>query len=87
MEPQKIAVIGHPIGHTMSPFIHERLFALSRRPLSYTVLDVPDLKEAIPVLCGLDCFNVTIPHKNAIIPFLDEVEEKRKLPALSTRCK
>ena len=78
MAPQKIAVIGHPIGHTMSPFIHERLFALSRRPLSYTVLDVPDLKEAIPVLCGLDCFNVTIPHKNAIIPFLDEVEEKAK---------
>ena len=78
MEPQKIAVIGHPIGHTMSPFIHERLFALSGRPLSYTVLDVPDLKEAIPVLCGLDCFNVTIPHKNAIIPFLDEVEEKAK---------
>ena len=48
------------------------------RDSSYTVLDVPDLKEAIPVLCGLDCFNVTIPHKNAIIPFLDEVEEKAK---------
>ncbi len=28
MQTKKYAVIGHPIGHTMSPFIHERLFAL-----------------------------------------------------------
>ena len=28
METKKFAVIGHPIGHTMSPFIHTRLFEL-----------------------------------------------------------
>ena len=29
MSIKKFAVIGHPIGHTMSPFIHNRLFELS----------------------------------------------------------
>ena len=45
MDVQKAAVIGHPIGHTMSPFIHKRLFALSGIPLEYQVLDVPDLAK------------------------------------------
>ena len=36
------AVIGHPIGHTMSPFIHERLFALAQKePSEYLALDIP----------------------------------------------
>ena len=32
MRVQNAAVIGHPIGHTMSPFIHQRLFALEGIP-------------------------------------------------------
>lgn len=78
MDVQKAAVIGHPIGHTMSPFIHKRLFALSGIPLEYQVLDVPDLAEALPRLRGLHCFNITIPHKSAILPFLDEVDPAAK---------
>ena len=74
MEPQKAAVIGHPIGHTMSPFIHRRLFGLEGLPFSYQVLDVPDLPAALPTLRRLSCFNITIPHKSAILPFLDEVD-------------
>lgn len=73
MEVQKAAVIGHPIGHTMSPFIHKRLFSLSGIPVEYQVLDVPDLEKALPQLRSLHCFNITIPHKSAILPFLDEV--------------
>ena len=41
MQVQKAAVIGHPIGHTMSPFIHRRLFQLEGIPFVYQVLDVP----------------------------------------------
>lgn len=73
MEPQKAAVIGHPIGHTMSPYIQERLFRLSGTPMEYQVLDVPDLEAALPALRRLDCFNVTIPHKTAIIPYLEDL--------------
>ena len=48
MRVQNAAVIGHPIGHTMSPFIHQRLFALEGIPVSCQVLDVPDLPAALP---------------------------------------
>ena len=78
MQVQNAAVIGHPIGHTMSPFIHRRLFELGGIPFAYQVLDVPDLAAALPALRQLDCFNVTLPHKSAILPFLDEVEEKAR---------
>lgn len=76
---QKAAVIGHPIGHTMSPFIQKRLFALSGTPMEYQVLDVPDLAAAMETLRGLDCFNVTIPHKTDIIPFLDGLCDHARL--------
>ncbi len=76
---QKAAVIGHPIGHTMSPFIQRRLFQLSGIPMEYQTLDVPDLGAALPKLRELDCFNVTIPHKSAIIPFLDGMDERAEL--------
>ena len=79
MRVQNAAVIGHPIGHTMSPFIHQRLFALEGIPVSYQVLDVPDLPAALPALRELDCLNITIPHKRAFLPFLDGLEEKARL--------
>ena len=78
MNRNQFAVVGHPISHTMSPFIHERLFALSGQPGSYGILDIsPDmLAEKAPELRTLDGFNITIPHKQAIIPFLDSLDEK-----------
>lgn len=69
------AVIGHPIGHTMSPFIHQRLFALSGMPhVSYQIIDIPPerLASSMPLLRSLRGFNITIPHKEAIIPLLDQ---------------
>ncbi len=71
------AVIGHPIGHTMSPFIHKRLFELQNQQAEYTATDIaPDsLKaEMSGVLSSLEGFNVTIPHKEAILPLLDRVD-------------
>lgn len=76
MQLDRFAVIGHPIGHTMSPFIHTRLFSLSGLSPAYSVLDVPVLADAVTALRQLNGFNITIPHKTAILPFLDEVSEK-----------
>lgn len=79
---KKYAVIGHPIGHTMSPFIHKRLFELSGVDASYGVIDISpenladDYKK---VLKNLDGYNITIPHKSAIIPFLDKIDEKANM--------
>lgn len=77
---KNFAVIGHPIAHTMSPFIHKRLFFLSGKEAEYGVLDIaPDnLAEKLGELKSLDGFNITIPHKQAIMHYLDEVDEKAK---------
>ena len=75
-------VIGHPIGHTMSPFIHEQLFRLTGEDADYSVFDIPP--EELPekekeILSHLDGYNVTIPNKRAILPLLDEIDGKAKL--------
>lgn len=78
---QKFAVIGHPIGHSMSPFIHKRLFNLKRIEVEYSALDIaPDnLKDEINgSLASLTGFNVTIPHKELVIPFMDNIDDSAK---------
>lgn len=82
MNIKKYAVIGHPIGHTMSPFIHKRLFALSGINAEYGVIDIApeNLKaEYESTLKQLDGFNITIPHKQNIIPLIDRIDKKAKM--------
>ncbi len=82
MSTKKFAVIGHPIGHTMSPFIHTRLFALSGIDAEYTKLDIaPEnlAQEYQKTLLKLDGYNITIPHKQNIIPLIDEIDSKAKM--------
>lgn len=82
MSKKKYAVIGHPIGHTMSPFIHSRLFELSGIEAEYSVMDIPigELQKSYKeILSKLDGFNITIPHKTAIIPFLSSLDRKAEM--------
>lgn len=82
MSIKKFAVIGHPIGHTMSPFIHTRLFALSGIEAEYTKLDIaPEnlASEYKNTLSKLDGYNITIPHKQNIIPLIDKIDDKAKM--------
>ena len=74
---RQFTVIGHPLGHTMSPFIHEALFRLSGLQGSYGAEDITpaDLPGQYPSLRKRSGFNVTIPHKQAVIPLLDELDE------------
>lgn len=82
MSKKEYAVIGHPIGHTMSPFIHKRLFELSGIEADYSVIDVaPEnlAEEYAQKLSKLDGFNITIPHKSAIIPSLSALDKKAEM--------
>ncbi len=81
MQKRTFAVMGHPIGHTMSPFIHRRLFALSGQEGDYGVLDISpdDFLSSRPKWEALAGYNVTIPHKQRIIPFLHRLDPKAAL--------
>lgn len=82
MSTKKFAVIGHPIGHTMSPFIHARLFELSGVDAEYTKLDIAPENleyEYKNTLSRLDGYNITIPHKQNIIPLINEIDSKAEM--------
>ena len=78
---RKFAVIGHPISHTMSPFIHKELFSARNEQILYDVLDIPpkELCEKLSLLKQYDGLSVTIPLKTSIIPFLDNIDENAKI--------
>lgn len=74
-------VIGCPIRHSMSPEIHNRLFELNGIKAEYIMAKISgsELKAAVDIFrkC-FSGFNVTIPHKETIIPYLDKIDEKAK---------
>ena len=82
MSKKRYGVIGHPIGHTLSPFIHTRLMQLSGIDGEYGVYDIaPDAldREFKETLMKLDGFNATIPHKQAVMHLLSELDETAEL--------
>jgi shikimate dehydrogenase len=86
---KKYCVIGHPIGHSLSPQIHGMVFRFFGLDLEYTALDVPpeNLENFIKESRSLKRpgFNVTIPHKQTIIPFLDELDPlSERISAVNT---
>jgi len=74
-----LGVIGHPVGHTLSPRMHNAAFAASGLDYVYLPMDVrpEELPAAVSGLraLGFRGFNVTMPHKEAILPLLDELDE------------
>ena len=73
-------LLGHPLGHSLSPVIHEKLMKLIGIEGRYGLYDVPP--EQLPVKMGeilsLDGANVTIPYKGDVIPYLDELDDTAK---------
>jgi shikimate dehydrogenase len=73
-----LAVIGDPIGHSLSPAIYNSAFAALGIDAVYVALRVAkeDLAAAVAGMkaIGISGFNVTIPHKAAVMPLLDDVD-------------
>ncbi|MEB3218535.1 MAG: shikimate dehydrogenase [Nostocales cyanobacterium 94392] len=73
-----LGVIGHPVGHSLSPLMHNA--ALAKLGLNYVYLpfaiEPQNLAKALDgfAAIGVVGFNATIPHKQAIIPLLSEIE-------------
>ena len=78
-EIKNFAIFGFPVGHSLSPKIHEAAFKAAGFP-NYNYIPVPvqtgRLMLAVDGLKGLGFrgANVTIPHKTAIMKFLDAVD-------------
>jgi shikimate dehydrogenase len=72
------AVIGWPIAHSRSPAMHNAAFASMAIDAVYVPLAVPEARLSAAVAAlrvqGISGFNVTLPHKHAIIALLDEVD-------------
>lgn len=75
-------IIGYPIKHTFSPYMHNLAFKALNINAAYVPFEVsPDrLKDAVCglIALGVGGVNVTIPHKEAIMPFLDELSPEAK---------
>lgn len=75
---QLFAVIGDPIAHSMSPLMHNDLFQFYGIDAHYQALQVTEqaLGDAIRGLKAINIsgFNITIPHKVAVMPLLDEID-------------
>lgn len=78
-----MGVIGHPIGHSLSPRMHNAAFSASGLDYVYVPMDVKreDLPDAVRGLeaLGFRGFNVTMPHKETIGPLLDELDEAARV--------
>jgi len=82
-------ILGHPVKHTLSPILHNAAFKALGLDCCYLSFDVKpgDLKKGIQGLTalGIKGFNLTIPHKETVIDFLDEVTaEALQIGAVNT---
>lgn len=73
------AVIGDPIGHSLSPFMHGKWFDEHNIDAAYIPVhtepfELEKVFHAMKTL-GISGFNVTLPHKQAIIPLLDKLDD------------
>lgn len=77
-----IAILGHPVRHSFSPIIHNT--ALRHQGLNFVYLAADVLANSLPqALKGLSALgfagaNVTIPHKEAVLPYMDNLTSGAK---------
>lgn len=75
-----VGLLGYPVEHSLSPAMHNAAFEYLNLDYCYVTFPVrPEmLKDAINGVRALSLIgvNVTVPHKENVIPFLDEVSEE-----------
>ena len=71
------AVFGNPVGHSLSPIMHNAAFKRMKIDAHYVPFCVKNVEDAVRGIKGLDIrgVSVTIPFKTTVMPYLDEVDE------------
>lgn len=78
---QQYGLFGHPLGHSFSRGYFTDKFSKEKIDAEYLNFDIEsidkyiEILDAHPDLCG---HNVTIPYKQQVIPFLDELSEEAR---------
>ena len=82
MHKHVLGVIGYPMTHTLSPYLHGFMIEKLGLPASYFAFSVqPErLGDALAgaKALGLTGLNVTVPHKQAVMAHLDEIDARAK---------
>ncbi|MDR2533078.1 MAG: shikimate dehydrogenase [Oscillospiraceae bacterium] len=74
---KKYGLIGFPLGHSLSPFIHGEIFKRNGFDCGYSLYEIrhDELESKHELLSSLAGFNVTIPLKELIIPYCERLDE------------
>ena len=73
---QLCAVIGNPVGHSLSPAIHNAAFEHLDLDFVYVAFPVEDVKGVLAGMRAIKSFrgmSVTIPHKTEVMKYVDEI--------------
>ena len=77
------AVVANPIKHSISPFIHNRAFEATATNGAYVAWEIEagDLAETVANIRRYQMFgiNLSMPYKEQVIPYLDELSEEARL--------
>ena len=73
------ALIGYPLGHSMSAAYFLDKFSRGGIEAEYLPLPMERVEDILPHCAKLSGFNITIPHKQAIMPLLAEISEEAKV--------
>ncbi|WP_054753060.1 shikimate dehydrogenase [Piscibacillus salipiscarius] len=85
----RLGLIGHPVNHSNSPDIHHFFLKQTNNNGTYRLFDLQaeELEEFLKNMrhSDLNGINVTVPYKERVIPFLDDLDEHaQKLNAVNT---
>ncbi len=84
-----VGVFGYPVEHSLSPAMHNAAFTQLGLPYVYVPFAVPPEQIGVAVrslsALGIVGANLTIPHKEIVLPFIDEfTQEARDIGAVNT---
>lgn len=76
-------IFGHPVSHSLSPDMHNRAFEKLGIDSVYVAFDIKPgtVGEAVQALktLGIRGINITIPHKQSVMEYLDEIDRDARL--------